>query len=74
MYQDRLGTNILMGKFRKQGVFPAGETEKEIRIGIMTDTLPEPNENFCVSLSSPEGGASLGKVNMAVRPACPAQH
>ena len=32
----------------------------------MTDSLPEPNENFCVSLSAPEGGASLGKVNMAV--------
>lgn len=87
-------------------VFEDGETEKEIRIAIVTDcaqsplhtipftafdnqklarngscsplsesdvaidgcctALPEANENFCLSLSAPEGGASLGKVNMAV--------
>ena len=47
-------------------VFEDGETEKEIRVKILTDALPEPNENFCVSLSRPGGGASLGKTNMAV--------
>jgi len=47
-------------------VFEAGETEKELKIKIILDVEPEQNMNFCIMLSNPDGGASLGKCNMAV--------
>jgi solute carrier family 8 (sodium/calcium exchanger) len=47
-------------------VFEDGETIKEVKIPIILDETPDAFENFCVSLSTPSGGASMGKLNMCV--------
>lgn len=40
--------------------FAAGETSKNILVPIVQDTLAEPAETVLLSLSSPQGGATLG--------------
>jgi Calx-beta domain/Bacterial Ig domain len=41
--------------------FAPGETSKQISVPITNDNVPEPTEQFSVTLSAPTGGASLGK-------------
>ena len=42
--------------------FTSGQSEGVINITIMNDAIPEQDENFCVQLSLPGGGATLGNV------------
>lgn len=43
-------------------VFSPGQLEREINITIIDDAIPEVDESFCVQLSLPEGGATLGRI------------
>jgi uncharacterized repeat protein (TIGR01451 family) len=51
---DYIGTNTSV-------VFGAGETSKKVVIPIIQDTLAEGAETFTVTLSNPQGGATLGQ-------------
>ena len=46
--------------------FAPGETSKTILIPFLTDSLVEGNETFLVTLSNPQGGATLGTPSQAV--------
>jgi hypothetical protein len=46
--------------------FAAGQTSQTVTIPILEDALFEGNETFNVTLSSPTGGAKLGKTTTAV--------
>ena len=41
-------------------VFAAGESQKYLRIELVDDSLPEPDEQFEVVLATPRDGATLG--------------
>jgi len=41
-------------------VFLNGETTKQIRVEIVDDEIPEPDETFEVILSNPKNGLTLG--------------
>ena len=41
-------------------VFAAGESQKYLRIELVDDSLPEPDEQFEVVLATPQDGATLG--------------
>ena len=43
-------------------VFESGEDTAVINIGIVDDDIPEVDEEFCVQLRLPGGGATLGNV------------
>ena len=47
--------------------FAAGETNKQIAIPILDDTLEEREEQFRLVLSNPTGGVSLGNSNVVIR-------
>eukprot|EP01052_Picozoa_sp_SAG31_P032851 SAG31_NODE_3647_length_4030_cov_2.232002_2_plen_155_part_00 len=47
-------------------VFEDGETSKDIKVPVILDALPDEHENFCIALSNPTGGATMGKLNMSV--------
>lgn len=46
--------------------FAAGQQSKVVRVGIIADTLAEPDETFKVLLSNPTGGATLGSITQAI--------
>jgi hypothetical protein len=46
--------------------FAAGQTEAVITVELIDDVTPESNENFTLDLSSPAGGANLGKQTSAI--------
>jgi Calx-beta domain len=64
-YNTTNGTASSPGDFTAQSnktvSFSPGETVKQISIPITNDAMPEQTEQFSVSLSSPTGGATLGK-------------
>lgn len=43
-------------------VFSSGQLERVINVTVIDDVIPEVDERFCVQLSLPEGGATLGSI------------
>ena len=43
-------------------VFEQNQDTAVININIINDDIPEVDEEFCVLLSSPQGGATLGNI------------
>lgn len=43
-------------------VFVSGDSQEDVVINVVDDTLPELNEVFCIRLVLPEGGAEVGEV------------
>src|SRR5690606_3668529 len=39
-----------------------GETETDVTVVVLGDTVPENDENFLLELSNPAGGANLGEL------------
>ncbi len=55
---DFVGTNVVVN-------FPANTASKTILIPIVKDFVVEPNEDFIVSISNPQGGTQLGTTTSA---------
>ena len=47
--------------------YAAGESVRNIPINVFDDNVPEIDEEFCVQLFTPTGGAELGVVNESKR-------
>lgn len=43
-------------------MFESGDSEKNVVVSIIDDSVPELNEVFCISLVLPNGGAVIGDI------------
>ena len=47
--------------------FAPGETNKQVMVQLLNDTMAEPEEQFSLVLSSPSGSVSLSRSNVVIR-------